>query len=137
MALAADDAAELEAGDSLSVAGALTEDRKDSTDKAAMDVEVSEELRGGGVPGGVVLKGRSWVYRKAFSALTSALMVVVGFGRPVSSRSLIWILERFSSVSKEAPARFLSFWQITKPRRRLGRAGSRPTRQKGKIMKME
>lgn len=136
--MVAEDRAELEEGDSLPVAGALTEDRKASTDEAAMEVdEVSEELREGGVPGGDVLKGRSWLYRKAFSAFTSALMAEVGFGRPVSSRSLIWVMERFSSASKEATARFLSFWQITKPRRRLGRAGSRPTRQKGKIMKME
>lgn len=58
-------------------------------------LEVSEQLDGGD-PGGVVLKGISRLCRMLLSALTEE----DGFGRPVSSGSLVWILGRFSSVSK-------------------------------------
>lgn len=89
MAAAAEEATELdEDGESLpvvvDVAGALTEDKKERTEEVAVLLEVSEEL-GGGDPGGVVLKGISRLCRVLLSALTEA----DGFGRPVSSTSLV------------------------------------------------
>lgn len=133
MAEAAEEATELvEDGESLpvEVADALTEDNKERTEDAVTVVleGVSEELRGRGEPGDVVLKGISRLCCISFSTL----MEVDGFGRGVSSTSLVWILDRFSSASSEVPERFLSFWQISRPRRRLGRAGSSPKRGTGR-----
>lgn len=104
--------------------GALTADSKERTETAVFVVlleGVSDELDGG-EPGGVVLKGISRLCLAILSDLTGR----AGFGRPVSSGSLCWILDRLSSVSTGAPPRFRSFWQISNPRRRFGRAGSSP-----------
>lgn len=90
MAAAAEEATELdEDGESfpvvVDVAGALTEDMKERTEEAVIVLfEVSEELDGGD-PGGVVLKGISRLCRVLLSALTE----IDGFGRPVSSASLV------------------------------------------------
>lgn len=90
MAVAAEEATELdEDGESLpvvvDVAGALTEDSKERTEEVVtVLLEVSEELLGGD-PGGVVLKGISRLCRMLLSALTEA----DGFGRLVSSTSLV------------------------------------------------
>lgn len=88
MAAAAEEATELdEDGESLPVVVdvTLTEDKKERTEEVAtVLLEVSEEL-GGGDPGGVVLKGMSRLCRVNLSALTEG----DGFGRPVSSTSLV------------------------------------------------
>ena len=88
MAVAAEEATELEEdGESLPVVVvALTEDKKERTEEvAAVLLEVSEES-GGGDPGGVVLKGISRICRVLLSARTE---LRDGFGRPVSSASLV------------------------------------------------
>jgi len=106
--VAAEEAAEpAEDGESVAVgvvavAGGLIEDRREKMEETP---ELAGVLTGGGEPGGVVLKGTSMPDRGAFSALTEAS----GFGRPVSSTSLAWIFDRFSSLSNGAPARFFSF----------------------------
>lgn len=90
MAAGAQEATELDKdGESLplvvDVAGALTEDKKERTEEADTALlEVSEELDGGD-PGGVVLKGISRLCRMLLSVLTGG----EGFGRPVSSASLV------------------------------------------------
>lgn len=128
MAVAAEEATELdEDGESLpvvvDVAVDLTEDKKERTEEVATVLLELSEL-GGGDPGGVVLKGTSRLCRVLLSALTKG----DGFGRPVSSASLVSVLDLFSTVSNGAAARFLSFWQISSPKSRLGRAGSSPAR---------
>lgn len=88
---AAEEATEaVEDGESLPVwavvVGALTEDRRERTDEAVPVLpEASEELSDGGDPGGVVLNGIPRLCRMLFSALTEE----DGFGRPVSSASLV------------------------------------------------
>lgn len=74
-------------------AGALTGSWKGRTADAAPPV-ASEEFDGGD-PGGVVLKEASRLCR----VLLSALSGTGSFGRPVSSTSLVWILDRLSSDS--------------------------------------
>lgn len=126
MAADAEAAAELPDVESLpraaDVTGALTADNKERTETAVFAVLIVSEELDGGEPGGVVLKGISRLCRALLSALTAG----AGFGSPVSSASLVCILDRLSSVSSGTPARFRSFWQISNPRRRLGRAGSSP-----------
>lgn len=64
---------------------ALREDAKERTEEVAtLVLEVSEEV-GGGDPGGVVLKGILRLCRVLLSVLTEG----DGFGRPVSSASLL------------------------------------------------
>lgn len=107
------------------IPGAFTEERIERTE-VEMELEDSEALRGGGVPGGVVLMA-SRLDRKALSCFISGFATMDGLGRPVSSSRSV--LERFSSFSRGPPGRFLSFWQISNPRRRLGRAGSSPAKK--------
>lgn len=90
------------------------------------ELEDSKAVRGGGVPGEVVLMA-SRLDRKTLSCLISGFATIDGLGRPVSSSRNVF--ERFSSFSRGAPGRFLSFWQINNPRRRLGRAGSSPAKK--------
>jgi len=103
--------------------GAFTEESMENTEE--IELKDSGALKGGGVPGGVVLIA-SRLDRRTLSCFISDLAIMDGFGRPVSSS--LTVLERFSSFSRGAPGRFLSFWQINNPRRRLGRAGSRPAK---------
>lgn len=89
MADAAEEATELdEDGESLpvtvDVAGVFTEDKERTEEVVTVLLDVSEELDGGD-PGGVVLKGISRLCR----VLLSALIEDGGFGRPVSSASLV------------------------------------------------
>lgn len=108
------------------IPGAFTEERMERTE-VEMELEDSAAVRGGGVPGGVVLMA-SRLDRIALSGFISGFATMDGLGRPVSSSRNVF--ERFSSFSRGAPGRFLSFWQINNPRRRLGRAGSSPARKR-------
>lgn len=131
--MAVDGAETLEDGELLPVLvlipGAFTEESMENTEET--ELEDSAALRGGGVPGGVVLMA-SRLDRRTLSGFISDLPTVDGFGRPVSSS--LRVLERFSSFSRGAPERFLSFWQINNPRRRFGRAGSRPAKNYAKTL---
>lgn len=86
------------------IPGAFTEESMENTEET--ELEDSATLRGGGVPGGVVLMA-SRLDRRTLSCFISDLPTVDGFGRPVSSS--LTVLERFSSFSRGAPERFLSF----------------------------
>lgn len=89
MAAGALEATELDKdGESLpvvDVAGALTDDKKERTDEAVTVLLVVSEEPDGGDPGGVVLKGISRLCHVLLSALTEG----DGFGRPISSASLV------------------------------------------------